>query len=49
VRDIPQSGQTIERAAPVCTLVSADDGVSGLAKRGARLLSALEDAVLVDA
>lgn len=49
VRDIPQSGQTIKRGAPVCTLVSANEGVSDLAKRGARLLSALEEAVLLDA
>jgi hypothetical protein len=33
----------------LCTLVSADESVSDLADRGARLQSALEQAVLVDA
>jgi predicted ATP-grasp superfamily ATP-dependent carboligase len=49
VRDIPQPGQTIECGVPLCTLVSADESVSDLADRGARLQSALEQAVLVDA
>ncbi len=49
VRDIPHAGETIKRGAPVCTLVSADDGVPDLVERGARLLSALPDTALVDA
>ncbi len=47
VHDIPRAGETIERGAPVCTLISANAGVSQLLERGARLLSALPDAVLV--
>ena len=47
VRDIPRAGETIRRGAPVCTLVSAGAGVPELAEHGARLLSALPDAVLV--
>jgi uncharacterized protein len=47
VHDIPRAGETIKRGAPVCTLISADAGVSKLVERGARLLSALPDAVLV--
>jgi uncharacterized protein len=49
VRDVPHAGETIRRGAPVCTLVSVEESVPGLAERGARLLSALEEAVLVDA
>ncbi|MGH2895010.1 MAG: ATP-grasp domain-containing protein [Solirubrobacteraceae bacterium] len=47
VRDIPRAGETIKRGAPVCTLVSASPDVPGLMQRGARLLSALPEAVLV--
>ncbi|MGH2885885.1 MAG: ATP-grasp domain-containing protein [Solirubrobacteraceae bacterium] len=47
VRDIPRAGETIERGAPVCTLVSADADVSELFERGSRLLSTLYDAALV--
>jgi predicted ATP-grasp superfamily ATP-dependent carboligase len=46
-RDIPRGGETIKRGAPVCTLVSADASVPDLVERGARLMSALRDAVLV--
>jgi predicted ATP-grasp superfamily ATP-dependent carboligase len=48
-RDIPHAGEMIKRGAPVFTLVSADGGVPDLVKHGARLLSALPDAALVDA
>ena len=47
VRDIPRAGETITRGAPVCTLVSASADVPELVERGARLLSALPEAVLV--
>jgi predicted ATP-grasp superfamily ATP-dependent carboligase len=47
VRDIPHAGETIQRGAPVCTLVSASPNVPELMWRGARLLSALPEAVLV--
>ena len=47
VRDIPRAGETIKSGAPVCTLVSASADVPELVERGARLLSALPDAVLV--
>jgi predicted ATP-grasp superfamily ATP-dependent carboligase len=47
VRDIPHAGETIERGAPVCTLVSTDAGATELAELGARLLAALPDPVLV--
>jgi predicted ATP-grasp superfamily ATP-dependent carboligase len=47
VRDIPQAGETIKRGAPICTLVSSRTDVPELVQRGARLLSALPDAVLV--
>jgi uncharacterized protein len=47
VHDIPHAGETIRRGAPVCTLISAGADVSELVERGARLLSALPDAVLV--
>ncbi|MFZ0088750.1 MAG: ATP-grasp domain-containing protein, partial [Solirubrobacteraceae bacterium] len=46
VRDIPHGGETIQRGAPVCTLVSADAGSAELAAQGARLLAALPEAVL---
>ncbi len=46
-RDIPHAGETIRRGAPVCTLISAGLGVPELVERGARLLSALSDAVPV--
>ena len=49
VRDIPHAGETIRRGAPVCTLISATADVRELAERGARLLSALPDAVLARA
>ena len=45
VRDIPHDGERIKRGAPVCTLLSAGAGVPELLERGARLLSALPDAV----
>jgi predicted ATP-grasp superfamily ATP-dependent carboligase len=47
VRDIPHAGETIKRGAPVCTLVSASPDVPELMQRGARLLAALPEAVLV--
>jgi predicted ATP-grasp superfamily ATP-dependent carboligase len=47
VRDIPRAGERIKRGAPVCTLVSASPDVPELVQRGARLLSALPEAVLV--
>jgi uncharacterized protein len=47
VRDVPRAGEPIKRGDPVCTLVSAGDGVPDLIDRGARLLSALGDAVMV--
>jgi predicted ATP-grasp superfamily ATP-dependent carboligase len=47
VRDIPRAGEIIRRGAPVCTLVSQSTDVPELAERGARLLSALHDAVPV--
>jgi len=47
VRDIPHGGETIKRGAPVCTLLSAGTEVPELAERGSRLLSALQDAVLI--
>ncbi len=47
VRDIPRARETIERGAPVCTLVTASPDVPELVERGARLLSALPDAVAV--
>jgi predicted ATP-grasp superfamily ATP-dependent carboligase len=46
VRDIPHAGETINRGAPVCTLISASDDVSELAARGARLLAGLPGVVL---
>jgi uncharacterized protein len=49
VRDVPHEDETIKRGAPVCTLVSDGDDVTELAERGARLLSALDDAVLIRA
>ncbi len=47
VHDIPHGGELIKRGDPVCTLISAAAGVSELVERGARLLSALPDAVAV--
>jgi predicted ATP-grasp superfamily ATP-dependent carboligase len=47
VRDIPHAGEAIPRGAPVCTLVSATAGEPELAARGAELLAALPEAVLV--
>jgi predicted ATP-grasp superfamily ATP-dependent carboligase len=48
-RDIPHAGETITRGAPVCTLVSATEGVSQIARLGTRLLAGLPDAVPVHA
>jgi predicted ATP-grasp superfamily ATP-dependent carboligase len=47
VRDIPHADETIKRGAPVCTLLSDDVNVPHLAERGAGLLAALQDAVLL--
>jgi predicted ATP-grasp superfamily ATP-dependent carboligase len=47
VRDIPHAGETIQRGAPVCTLVSTHAGTPELAELGARLLAALPDPLLV--
>jgi predicted ATP-grasp superfamily ATP-dependent carboligase len=47
VRDVPHAGEAIVRGAPVCTLISAAESVPELIERGARLLSALPDAVAV--
>jgi predicted ATP-grasp superfamily ATP-dependent carboligase len=47
VHDIPRAGEMIRQGAPVCTLISAGAGLSELVERGAHLLSALPDAVLV--
>jgi predicted ATP-grasp superfamily ATP-dependent carboligase len=49
VRDVPHPGETIEPGAPVCTLVADGPDVPGLVQRGARLVSALPDAVAVGA
>lgn len=50
VRDIPHAGETIRTGAPVCTLVCTESpSVPALVERGARLLSALPDAVAVGA
>ncbi len=49
VRDIPHAGETIKRGAPVCTLVSDRADLPELTERGARLLAALDDAVLIRA
>ncbi len=46
-RDIPRAGEMIKRGAPLCTLISATTTAPELAARGARLLSALPEAVLV--
>jgi uncharacterized protein len=45
VRDVPHAGEEIKRGAPVCTLISGAENVSELVERGARLLSALPEAV----
>ena len=47
VRDIPRAGERIRRGAPVCTLTSADAAVPELVERGARLLSAVADGMLI--
>jgi predicted ATP-grasp superfamily ATP-dependent carboligase len=47
VHDVPHAGEEIKRGAPVCTLISADAGVSELIECGAGLQSGLPDAVLV--
>jgi uncharacterized protein len=47
VRDVPHAGEEIKRGAPVCTLISAGATVPELVERGARLLSALPEAVPV--
>ncbi len=44
VRDIPHRGETIQRGAPVCTLISDRADAPELAVRGARLLAALAEA-----
>ncbi|MGN6867360.1 MAG: ATP-grasp domain-containing protein [Solirubrobacteraceae bacterium] len=49
VRDIPHADEEIKRGAPVCTLISTDASVPELVEHGARLLSALPDAVGVHA
>jgi uncharacterized protein len=41
VRDIPHAGETIQRGAPVCTLITDSTDVPELVERGVRLLSAL--------
>jgi uncharacterized protein len=46
VHDIPHAGETIKRGDPVCTLISATEGVAEIAVRGDRLLAALPEAVL---
>jgi predicted ATP-grasp superfamily ATP-dependent carboligase len=48
-RDIPHAGEEIKRGAPVCTLISTDAIVPELVEHGARLLSALPEAVGVRA
>jgi len=45
VRDVPHEGEEIRRGAPVCTLLSETAGAAELARLGARLLSALPEAV----
>jgi predicted ATP-grasp superfamily ATP-dependent carboligase len=47
VRDIPHAGEAIKRGAPVCTLISATEDPAEVAALGARLLAALDEAVLV--
>jgi uncharacterized protein len=49
VRDIPHAGETITRGAPVCTLISATQGISDISTLGAQLLARLDDAVLAGA
>jgi uncharacterized protein len=46
VRDVPHAGETIERGAPVCTLISVSAGAQELAALGDDLLAALPEAVL---
>jgi len=45
VHDIPRGGETIDRGAPVCTLIAEGVGVSELVSQRDRLLAALLDAV----
>ena len=45
VRDVPHGGEEIRRGAPVCTLLSGRAGAAEVARLGARLLSALPQAV----
>ena len=45
VRDIPHGGEEIRRGAPVCTLLSEDASAPELGRLGARLLSALPEAL----
>jgi len=47
VRDVPHAGEEIRRGAPVCTLISAEAGVSELVQRGAQLLSALPESIVL--
>lgn len=47
VHDVPHDGEAIDRGDPVCTLISARGSAPELIERGARLLSALPDAVAV--
>lgn len=47
VHDVPHAGEEIKRGAPVCTLISAGATLPELVERGARLLSALPEAVPV--
>ena len=47
VHDVPHDGETFKRGDPVCTLITATSSVPDLVERGARLLSALPDAVPV--
>ena len=47
VRDVPHAGEEIRRGAPVCTLISAEAGVSDLVQRGAQLLSALPESIVL--
>jgi uncharacterized protein len=47
VSDIPRADETIDRGAPVCTLIAEGAGVPELVLHGSRLLSTLYDAALV--
>jgi uncharacterized protein len=46
VRDVPHAGEEISAGAPVCTLISGTATVPALVEYGARLLSALPEAVV---